>query len=200
MQRDAEKELIRRCQKGDKAAFSQLVRGHQQGVFNLLYRLIPEWMDLEDIAQEVWVKVYQSLGKINEYSSFKTWLNRIAINTYYDKMRRQGNRIDLSIDEPFGSGGDDNVNGLDLVDPKLLPEEMILDAEWKQFVEAKIKILPEQYKVMIIMRDIQNFSYEEICSVTDLSLGAVKTRIARAREKLLKELSGYFKEVKADVS
>lgn len=198
MQQDAEQELIRRCQDGDKAAFAQLVRKNQQMVFNLLNRLIPEWMDLEDIAQEVWVKVYQSIGKMKNFASFKTWLHRIAVNTYYDKMRKQGHRIEMSLDEPVNE--DEGSSGFDLPDTRLLPEEVILNSEWKDFVDSKIKALPEQHRLMIVMRDIQNLTYEEISEVTELSLGTVKSRIARAREKLLAELSGYFKEVKADVS
>lgn len=198
MQHDTEQELIQRCQLGDKAAFAQLVRANQQMVFNLLYRLIPEWMDLEDLAQDVWVKVYQSIGGMKNYASFKTWLHRIAINTYYDKMRRQGNRVEISLDEP--DENDEQKGTMDIPDPRLLPEELIINAEWKKYVEDKIKALPEQHRIMIVMRDVQNLSYEEIASVTDLSLGTVKSRIARARERLVSELSDYFKEVKADVS
>ena len=192
-----EHELIRRCQEGDKVAFAQLVRANQQMVFNLLYRLIPDWMDLEDIAQDVWVKVYQSIGKMKNYASFKTWLHRIAVNTYYDKMRKLGHRVDVSLDEPVNY--DENYI-LDIPDTKLLPEELILSEEWKEYVEKKMKTLPEQHRLILVMRDVQNLSYDEIAEVTGLSLGTVKSRIARAREKLVSELSDYFKEVKADVS
>ncbi len=198
MEYDAEQELIRKCQQGDKAAFAQLVRANQQMVFNLLYRLIPEWMDLEDIAQDVWVKVYQSIGKMKNFASFKTWLHRIAVNTYYDKMRKHGHRVEVSLDEP--ENDDEQHATRDLVDSRLLPEELILNAEWKNYVDEKIKALPEQHRLVIVMRDVQNLSYEEIAEVMNLSLGTVKSRIARAREKLILELSDYFKEVKADVS
>jgi RNA polymerase sigma-70 factor (ECF subfamily) len=198
MQNGTEQELlIRRCQDGDKAAFAQLVRANQQMVFNLLYRLIPDWMDLEDIAQDVWVKVYQSIGRMKNYASFKTWLHRIAVNTYYDRMRKFGHRVEISLDDPIN---EENDQAIDLPDLKLLPEELLLNAEWKSYVEDKIKALPEQHRLMIVMRDVQNLSYDEIAEVTGLSLGTVKSRIARAREKLISELSDYFKEVKADVS
>lgn len=197
MQNGTEQELIRRCQEGDKTAFAQLVRANQQMVFNLLYRLIPDWMDLEDIAQDVWVKVYQSIGKMKNYASFKTWLHRIAVNTYYDRMRKFGHRVEISLDDPIN---DEEDQAIDLPDTRLLPEELLLNSEWKNYVEEKIKSLPEQHRLMIVMRDVQNLSYDEIAEVTGLSLGTVKSRIARAREKLVSELSDYFKEVKADVS
>lgn len=198
MQNGTEQELlIRRCQEGDKTAFAQLVRANQQTVFNLLYRLIPDWMDLEDIAQDVWVKVYQSIGRMKNYASFKTWLHRIAVNTYYDRMRKFGHRVEISLDEPIN---EEEEQVLALPDTRLLPEELLLNAEWKNYVEEKIKALPEQHRLMVVMRDVQNLSYDEIAEVTGLSLGTVKSRIARAREKLISELSEYFKEVKADVS
>ncbi len=166
-------------------------------VFNLLYRLIPDWMDLEDIAQDVWVKVYQSIGRMKNYDSFKTWLHRIAVNTYYDKMRKLGHRVEVSLDEPINN---DEDYVIDIPDTKSLPEELILNAEWKDYVDKKMKALSEQHRLVLVMRDVQNLSYDEIAEVTGLSLGTVKSRIARAREKLVSELSDYFKEVKADVS
>lgn len=197
MQNGTEQELlIRRCQEGDKAAFAQLVRVNQQMVFNLLHRLIPDWMDLEDISQDVWVKVYQSIGRMKNYASFKTWLHRIAVNTYYDRMRKHGHRVEISLDDPIN---DEDDQAIDLPDTKLMPEELLLSSEWKGYVEEKIKSLPEQHRLMIVMRDVQNLSYDEIAEITGLSLGTVKSRIARAREKLVSELSDYFKEVKADV-
>jgi RNA polymerase sigma-70 factor (ECF subfamily) len=198
MQHENTELLIRRCQEGDKTAFAQLVRANQQLVFNLLFRLIPEGMDLQDIAQEVWIKVYQSIGKVKNYSSFKTWLHRIAINTYHDRMRKNGYRVELSLTESFEGDEEDKI--LEIEDTRPIPEELLLSNEWKNHVEEKMKTLPEQHRIIIIMRDVQNMSYEEIAEVTSLSLGTVKSRIARAREKLIMELSGYFKEVKADVS
>lgn len=198
MHNEAVQELIRRCQNGDKSAFAQLVRTYQQTVFNFLYRLIPEWMDLEDIAQDVWIKVYQSLGKIKNSASFNTWLHRIALNTYYDRMRKYGHRVEISLDDT----GDEEDSPLtrDIPDTRLIPEELLLSEEWKVYVDGKIRNLPENHRMMIVMRDVQNLSYDEIADVMGLSLGTVKSRIARAREKLLSELSDYFSELKADVS
>jgi len=112
-------------------------------------------------------------------------------------MRKFGHRVEISLDDPIN---EENDQAIDLPDLKLLPEELLLNAEWKSYVEDKIKSLPEQHRLMIVMRDVQNLSYDEIAEVTGLSLGTVKSRIARAREKLISELSDYFKEVKADVS
>ena len=200
MQSNAEEELILRCQQGDKMAFSQLVRANQKLVFNLLYRLVPVGMDIDDLAQDVWVKVYQSIGKVKNASSFRTWLHRVALNTYYDKVRKTSPKIE-SLDEMTG-GEDDHkeYNRFEVPDPSLIPEDKLLSDEWKKHVEQKIQLLPEQYRIVLVMRDVQNLSYDEIAEITELSLGTVKSRLARAREKLVSELSDYFKDKEVNVN
>ena len=99
MVNEIEEELIRRCQRGDKGAFAELVRKYQRFVFSLLFRMLPDKDSVEDLAQEVWVKVYNSIGKVKTYSSFKSWLNRIAITTYYSKKRKEGDRNEVSLSE-----------------------------------------------------------------------------------------------------
>jgi len=200
MQSNAEEELILRCQQGDKMAFAQLVRANQKLVFNLLYRLVPVEMDIDDLAQDVWVKVYQSIGKVKNASSFRTWLHRVALNTYYDKVRKTSPKIE-SLDEMTG-GEDDHreYNRFEVPDPSLIPEDKLLSDEWKKHVEQKIQLLPEQYRIGLVMRDVQNLSYDEIAEITELSLGTVKSRLARAREKLVSELSGYFKDKEVNVN
>jgi RNA polymerase sigma-70 factor (ECF subfamily) len=200
MQSNAEEELILRCQQGDKMAFAQLVRANQKLVFNLLYRLVPTEMDIDDLAQDVWVKVYQSIGKVKNASSFRTWLHRVALNTYYDKVRKTSPKIE-SLDEMTG-GEDDHkeYNRFEVPDPSLIPEDKLLSDEWKKHVEQKIQLLPEQYRIVLVMRDVQNLSYDEIAEITELSLGTVKSRLARAREKLVSELSDYFKDKEVNVN
>ncbi|GIW21954.1 MAG: RNA polymerase sigma factor RpoE [Candidatus Sericytochromatia bacterium] len=187
-----EEELIKLAKEGDKVAFSKLIRKYQSLVFNLLYRLIPDEFDINDIAQDIWIKVYQSIANFKINSSFKTWLNKIAINTYYDKLRKKRYKEEVSIDEEDEEGN----KIFDIPDSRLIPEDIILDNEWQNFLEDKIKSLPEIYKVIIIMREFQNLSYEEISNVMNISIGTVKSRLARAREMLIKELSEYFKELK----
>lgn len=181
-------------------AFAQLVRANQKLVFNLLYRLVPTEMDIDDLAQDVWVKVYQSIGKVKNASSFRTWLHRVALNTYYDKVRKTSPKIE-SLDEMTG-GEDDHkeYNRFEVPDPSLIPEDKLLSDEWKKHVEQKIQLLPEQYRIVLVMRDVQNLSYDEIAEITELSLGTVKSRLARAREKLVSELSDYFKDKEVNVN
>ena len=153
-----------------------------------------EW-DVEDIAQEVWIKIYQSLNALKNVASFRSWLYRVTVNTYYDRMRQKGLKVEVSLDEPFETEEGEGVR-FPLVDQGMLPEEILLEKEWQVYLEKIIQDLPEQYKIVIIMREIDGLSYEEISTALDISLGTVKSRIARAREKLIEDLSKYFQEVK----
>lgn len=185
--------LIEKCQKGDREAFVELMRSHQNLVFSILYKLAPDKADIEDIAQEVWVKVYQSLHKLKAPGAFRSWLNRITLNTFRDRLRQQGNHIAFSLDDTFESDSGDQMR-VELEAPGLLPEEELLKSEWQEHLEEAIQQLPPSHRMVIIMREIQRLSYDEIAQSLDISLGTVKSRIARAREKLVGTLEGYVKE------
>lgn len=188
--------LIRRCQAGDRRAFAELVERYQQMVFNLYYRIVPPGIDLEDLAQDAWLKVYHSLPQLQKPEVFKSWLHRVAINTFHDRLRQRG-RTDISLDEPIGEEGSDLH--LDLPDLGPLPEDQLLDREWQEHLDQAIRRLPEAFREAIVMREIQQMSYEEIAEALDINLGTVKSRIARARERLIVDLAGYLRgEVPAD--
>ena len=189
--------LIRRCQAGDRRAFAELVERYQQLVFNLYYRIAPAGVDIDDLAQDAWLKVYNSLPQLQKPEVFRSWLHRVALNTFHDKLRQRG-RLDISIDEPFGGDEGSDLH-LDLPDLGPLPEDRLLDTEWQEHLDQAIRRLPEAFRLAIVMREVQQMSYEEIAEALSINLGTVKSRIARARERLIADLSGYLKgEVTAD--
>lgn len=185
--------LILRCQTGDRQAFMELVKSHQNMVFAVLYRMMKDRQEVEDLAQEVWVKVYQSIRKLKAPGAFRSWLHRIALNTFRDRMRQKGNHIAFSLDEGYEMDNGDSLK-MELEAPGLLPEETLLQGEWKTHLDEAILDLPEAHRAVIVMREIQGLSYDEIAYALDISLGTVKSRIARAREKLVAKLSEYMKE------
>jgi RNA polymerase sigma-70 factor (ECF subfamily) len=188
--------LIRRCQAGDRRAFAELVERYQQMVFNLYYRVAPAGVDIEDLAQDAWLKVYNSLPQLQKPEVFRSWLHRVALNTFHDRMRQKG-RLDISIDEPIG--GEDSGLHLELPDLGPLPEDLLLESEWQERLDAAIRRLPEPFRLAIVMREVQQMSYEEIAEALEINLGTVKSRIARARERLIADLAGYLRgEVTAD--
>jgi RNA polymerase sigma-70 factor (ECF subfamily) len=188
--------LIRRCQAGDRRAFAELVERYQQMVFNLYYRVAPAGVDIEDLAQDAWLKVYNSLPQLQKPEVFRSWLHRVALNTFHDRMRQKG-RLDISIDMPLGD--EDSDLHLELPDLGPLPEDLLLDREWQERLDESIRRLPEPFRLAIVMREVQQMSYEEIAEALEINLGTVKSRIARARERLIADLAGYLRgEVTAD--
>ena len=197
--KEQQETLILRCQSGDRQAFMELVQTHQNMVFSILYRMLKDREDVEDLAQEVWVKVYQSIRKLKSPAAFRSWLHRIALNAFRDRMRQKGNHIAFSLDDAFQMDNGDSIQ-LEMESPGLLPEEELLQGEWQEHLEAAIMDLPLSHRAVIVMREIQGLTYDEIADAMDISLGTVKSRIARAREKLIIRLSEYMKEKEAKKS
>ena len=191
--KEQQEKLIQQCQEGDRQAFMELVKAYQSMVFAVLYRLLQDREEIEDVAQEVWVKVYQSIRKLKSPAAFRSWLHRIVVNAFRDRMRQKNNLVAFSLDDDLKMNDGDSIQ-LELEAPGLLPEEELLRSEWQDYLESAIRELPYSHRAVIVMREIQSMSYEEIAYAMDISLGTVKSRIARAREKLIVKLSGYLKE------
>lgn len=187
-------DLIRRCQDGtepEKAAFTELLRRYQSHVDKVLYHLAPDWGDRSDLAQEVWIRVYRNLHRLNEPAKFKGWLSRIATNLFYDELRkRKRTKPPLSLDAPYKVG--DGQLDWDLPADAPGPDEELATQEFYDRLRTAIAELPEVFRTTIILREIEGLSYEEIAEITGASLGTVKSRIARARSRLKEQLQPYL--------
>ena len=188
-------DLIQRCclnRRPDKDAFSELVKRYQSYIERLLYHLAPDWSDRADLNQEVWIRVYRNLHKLKESSRFKSWLGRITTNLFYDELRkRKRHQPPLSLDAPrILEDGD-----LEWEVPSDMPNpvENLMTQEFYGQLKQAIADLPEVFRTTIVLREIQGLSYEEIAEMTGVSLGTVKSRIARARHRLQKDLNLYLK-------
>ncbi len=196
VQQLAVQDLVERCQKGlhpDRAAFAELLRRHQVYVDRLLYHLAPEWSDRSDLAQEVWLRVYRSIKKLQETSKFRGWLSRITTNLFYDELRkRKRYRPALSLDAkiPTAEGNLD----WDLPTPGQGPQEILATQEFYDRLHQAIAELPEVFRTTIILREIEGLSYEEIAECLKVSVGTVKSRIARARRRLQEELYPFLND------
>jgi len=187
-------DLIRRCQDGtepEKAAFTELLRRYQSHVDKVLYHLAPDWSDRSDLAQEVWIRVYRNLQRLNEPVKFKGWLSRIATNLFYDELRkRKRTRPPLSLDASYNVG--DGKLDWDLPADAPGPDEELATEEFYDRLRSAIAELPEVFRTTIVLREIEGLSYEEIADLTGASLGTVKSRIARARTRLQEQLQPYL--------
>jgi RNA polymerase sigma-70 factor (ECF subfamily) len=187
-------DLILQCQSGlrpEKTAFAELMRRYQSHVDRVLYHLAPDWQDRSDLAQEVWIRVYRNVKRLNDPVKFRGWLSRIATNLFYDELRKRKRVSDpISLDAPRAMDDGDMDWEIASADPG--PEENLTTREFYDQLNEAIADLPEVFRTTIVLREIEGMAYEEIAEITGVSLGTVKSRIARARQRLQFQLQNYL--------
>ena len=172
--------LIAAAQRGSVDAFNELVLAYQQQVYNLAYRIMGDPASAADAAQEAFISAFQNIGRFRG-GSFKSYLLRIVSNRCYDELRRRKRRPATSF-EDFGEV-DEDANPA-LVNGGERPEEYAERQEMARVIQAGIETLPPDQRITLALSDVQGLSYQEIAEVTSVSLGTVKSRLARARGKL----------------
>ncbi|MBW4581905.1 MAG: sigma-70 family RNA polymerase sigma factor [Tildeniella nuda ZEHNDER 1965/U140] len=187
-------DLVLQCQAGhrpEKAAFAELLRRYQPHVERVLYHLAPDWQDRSDLVQEVWIRVYRNIKRLQEPIKFRGWLSRIATNLFYDELRkRKRNKHPLSLDARLAV--EDGEMDWEIASETPGPDEDLTTREFYDQLRSAIADLPEVFRTTIVLREIQGMAYEEIAELTGVSLGTVKSRIARARLRLQSQLQRYL--------
>jgi RNA polymerase sigma-70 factor (ECF subfamily) len=187
-------DLVLRCQEGlqpDRDAFTELLRRYQSHIDKVLYHLAPDWQDRADLAQEIWIRVYRNIKRLQEPAKFRGWLSRIATNLFYDELRKRKRvKPPLSLDAPRNI--DDGEMDWEIADDCPGPDENITTREFYSHLHEAIADLPEVFRTTIVLREIEGLAYEEIAEMTGVSLGTVKSRIARARQRLQSQLQTYL--------
>ncbi|MEO0408714.1 MAG: sigma-70 family RNA polymerase sigma factor [Cyanobacteria bacterium P01_A01_bin.135] len=187
-------DLILRCQYGirpDKAAFAELLRRYQSHLEKVFYHLAPDWSDRADLIQEVWIRVYRNLKRLQEPAKFRGWLTRIATNLFYDELRKRKRvKSPLSLDAPRRA--DDGEMNWEVAATDPGPDQELLTQEFYIQLHKAIAELPEIFRTTIMLREIEGMAYEDIAEMTGVSLGTVKSRIARARSRLQSQLQRYI--------
>jgi RNA polymerase sigma-70 factor (ECF subfamily) len=179
---DDDLEYVRACQRGDAEAFSVLVARHSQKMLNVAYRMLGDYDESCDVTQEAFLAAFRHIGKFNAESKFSTWLCRIVINYAKNRLKQRQSRSrheSVSLDEATAVHGDCACCSAvtDSSNPALHLERKELEAE----VQKCISALDVDYRDVLVMRDIQGFSYEEIREVLQIPDGTVKSRLSRAR-------------------
>lgn len=185
LSQETDLEIVMRCQIGEKIAFQELVKRFQKNVFALLYQLAPEWRDLNDLSQEVFIRVYRGIHNLRNPKIFRSWLNQIVLNLFYDELRKRPRRIKtVSMDQSYEDDSGESEFYKEIKDSKLKPDEIISNLETKEAIKTAMAQLPEQFRTAIVLRELQGLQYEEIAELLGCALGTVKSRIWRARERL----------------
>lgn len=178
---NSDQQLVERVQRGDKRAFDLLVLKYQHKILSLVSRYIRDSDEMQDVAQEAFIKAYRALPKFRGDSAFYTWLYRIAINTAKNHLVARGRRppsSDVDVDES------DQYDGQSVLREIENPENVLFGEELKQVVESAIRALPEDLRTALTLREFDGLSYEDIAAVMDCPVGTVRSRIFRAREAI----------------
>ncbi len=178
--------LVERAKRGDVAAFEQLISQYEKKVYNLAYRLTGSHEDASDVAQEAFIRVYNSLPEFRGDSSFATWLYRIVNNVGMDELRKRKRQRVTSLDDTVTV--DDGEISRQLADGADGPEQALERVETQRAVQESINSLDEEYRMVVVMCDLQGYSYNEIAETLGINLGTVKSRLHRARQALKEKL------------
>jgi RNA polymerase sigma-70 factor (ECF subfamily) len=186
---DSDHDLVDRVLGGDRQAFASLLRRHQKRIFNFMYRMVGERGAAEDLTQEVFLKVYEALPGFRKAATFSTWLYRIAHNHCLNALKGRGREIAVSAltKEP-----EKHNPVTTLVDPSASPEERLEQQELHAVVQEKLAELTPEHRAVLVLRDIQGLSYNEIATALELEDGTVRSRLHRARLELKERLRGYL--------
>ena len=182
-----ENRLVEQSKQGDEEAFGVLVNKYKTKVFNLAYSFTRNRENADDLAQEVFIKVFYALEKFKFQSGFGTWLYRIAVNHFKDYLRKHAKERHISID---ALGREPSLS-----DDEIKKKERAQEAaDRKKLLYESLQSLPEKHQVILTLRDIQGHSYEEIAGILKLSAGTVDSRLHRARKMLRKKIAPFLSQ------
>lgn len=177
--------LVLRAQKGEADAMEALLAQYEKRIYNISLRVTGNETDAFDAAQEALIKIYKSIASFRGTASFSSFVYRLTVNTCIDFLRKRKNDISIEASLEDGLSFEDKNNTDD-------PEKAYLNSDLNDKIQQALQKLDEEHRVLIVLKDIQGFSYEEIAQVLKLSMGTVKSRLFRGREKLKKALANYL--------
>jgi RNA polymerase sigma-70 factor (ECF subfamily) len=189
--------IIEELKAGSESAYDQLVNEFHQPIYSLVYRIVADSADAADTTQEVFLKVFRGIKHFHGQSSLKTWIYRIALHEASNRRRWWFRHKSRETTLEAKNSGETPFLGLQetLADESESPFEHAMHEEVRARVEFELRQVAEPYRTTVVLRDLEDMSYEEIAEITEVSLGTVKSRLTRGREALRKRLVGYVREV-----
>jgi RNA polymerase sigma-70 factor (ECF subfamily) len=187
---ELERSLLRRLRDRDERAFRELIDSHRDRVFNITYRMLGHRAEAEDIAQEVFITVFKTIDTFREESKFSTWLYRVTVNHCKNRIKYLARRRDRDRDELDETSTETNGAAGAPVG-HVSPDRALQGAQLEVLLQEAIANLDDDHRVVVVLRDVEDLSIEEICDITGLPDGTVKSRLHRARLALRKRLQRH---------
>ena len=189
---ELERSLLKRQRDRDERAFRQLINDHRDRVYNITFRMLGNRAEAEDVAQEVFITVFKTIDTFREESKFSTWLYRVAVNHCKNRIKYLARRYDRKKDEldETTHGNSESTNGVGVISAAgpSAPDRALEGAQMEKVLQEAIATLDEDQRTVVVLRDVEDLSIEEICEITGLADGTVKSRLHRARLVLRKKL------------
>ena len=187
--------IVTELKAGSEEAFAWLIAKYHQPIYSVIARTIPDPADAADLTQDVFIKIYRGIGSFNGDASLRTWIYRIALREASNQRRwwRRHKRQEVTIETEFGEGNDGQPLCLKdtLVDRHESPFDRAASEEVRARVEEELRRVPEPFHAVVVLRDIEGFSYEEVAEILGLNMGTVKSRLMRGRAHLKDRLAGF---------
>jgi RNA polymerase sigma-70 factor, ECF subfamily len=183
---DLERSLLRRLRDRDERAFRELIEGHRDRVYNITFRMLGSRAEAEDVAQEVFITVFKTIDTFRGDSKFSTWLYRVTVNHCKNRIKYLARRHDRDRDELDETTN--GVNGAIGGPAPTAPDRALEGQQMEKLLQQAIESLDDEQRVVVVLRDVEDLSIEEICEITGLPDGTVKSRLHRARLVLRKKL------------
>jgi RNA polymerase sigma-70 factor (ECF subfamily) len=190
---ELERSLLRRLRDRDERAFRELLELHRDRVYNITFRMLGNRAEAEDVAQEVFISVFKTIDTFRAESKFSTWLYRVAVNHCKNRIKYLARRHDRDRDELDESSQQHQANGAVVGAPvrAAQPDRALEGAQMERLLQEAIGSLDDDHRIVVVLRDIEDLSIEEICDITGLPDGTVKSRLHRARLALRKKLQRH---------
>jgi RNA polymerase sigma-70 factor, ECF subfamily len=188
---DLERSLLRRLRERDERAFRELIEAQRDRIYNITFRMLGNRAEAEDVAQEVFITVFKTIDSFREESKFSTWLYRVTVNHCKNRIKYLARRHDRQKDELDETSGGVNGATVDTPARATQPDRALEGAQMEQLLQEAIAKLDDDHRIVVVLRDVEDLSIEEICKITDLPDGTVKSRLHRARLALRKKLQRH---------
>lgn len=186
-------ELVTACKWQDHKAFEHLVKKYERIVERWLYQLAPDCVDTADLVQEVFIRVWRSIGTLQNTQAFRSWLHQIATNIFRDQLRHKPKLQIISIDSPIFMDNGDQMITRDIADHSGIADTLCERQELVEAIRVAIGRLPDHYRTALVLRELNGLPYQDIARITQTEIGTVKSRICRARRNIQQSLEGYLR-------